>query len=161
MLIPIIDGVNELEVLLTVRSDRLPEHAGQVAFPGGGVDAGDDFPLGTALREAEEEIGLPSGQVTPLGLLDRFDTITGYRIVPVVGLVTGQPGLKPCSREVQRIFSWPLSEVTNAGNYRQHTGRRDGVEFDFLSIGRAPALIWGATAAILDRLRLVLHPIIN
>lgn len=87
VLVPIIDRPAALTVLLTRRSAQLSSHAGQVAFPGGRIDPEDDGPVGAALRETEEEAGIPRHFVTPIGLLDPYETGSGFVIIPVVGVL--------------------------------------------------------------------------
>lgn len=138
-------------VVLTVRSRRMTLHAGQVAFPGGGREDGEPFPLVTALRETSEEIGVERERLSVHGLLDRFDTITGYRIVPVVASIEGQPVLRPCPGEVEEIFTLPLSRVLDPGSYRHHTVIRDNHSHELTTLPHSRWMIWGATAAILHR----------
>ncbi|QKK03149.1 MAG: CoA pyrophosphatase [Pseudomonadota bacterium] len=141
-------------VVLTVRSQRLAHHAGQVALPGGGRQHGEAFPLATALREAHEEIGVDPAVVRPCGLLDCFDTITGYRIVPVVATIEGRQSLRPCPDEVARIFTLPWATVRNPASYRHHRVCRAGHSYDMVSMSHSRWPIWGATAAILEQFAL-------
>lgn len=142
-------------VVLTVRASGMSQHAGQVALPGGGRLGDESFPLGTALRESAEEVGLDSGRVRPLGLLGHFDTISAWRVTPVVGWVEPPFELTPCPREVRDLFTVPLNEVLDPVSYRRHFIRRDGRVWEFWSM-RAQGCwpIWGATAAILRELAL-------
>lgn len=139
-------------VVLTVRSRRMPLHAGQVALPGGRREGSEPFPLVTALRETSEEIGVGCERVAVHGLLDRFDTITGYRIVPVVASIEGQPALRPCPGEVEEIFTLPLSSVLDPENYRHHYVTRNNHSHDLITLPHSRWMIWGATAAILHQL---------
>jgi len=150
VLLPILEG-SEPSVILTLRSRALSLHAGQVALPGGGREAADAFPLGTALRETVEEIGVEADQVRIHGLLDRFDTITGYRIVPVVASLPGDCRLQACPGEVDEIFTLPLSQVCDPASYRHHRVVRAGHAHDLVSMAHPKRLIWGATAAILHQ----------
>lgn len=136
-------------VLLTVRSDRLARHAGQVAFPGGGRESGDRSIVGTALREAHEEIGLEPDQVDPVGFLGRYDTISGYRITAVVGAVLQAGQWRPDGVEVERVFTVPLAQVADDGCYRRDRVRYAGRRFEILTLEHPEARIWGATAALL------------
>jgi 8-oxo-dGTP pyrophosphatase MutT (NUDIX family) len=142
-------------VILTVRPAGMAQHAGQVALPGGGREGDEAFPLATALRESREEIGLEATLVRPLGLLDHFDTISAYRVTPVVGLLAPEVRLSPCPREVHALFSVPLARVLDLASYRRHLIRRQGQQWDFWSMkaeGCWP--VWGATAAMLRELAL-------
>lgn len=143
---------SEPEVLLTVRSRELPHHAGQVSLPGGGRRAQEPFPLGTALRETAEEVGIDPSHIQALGLLDRFDTITGYRVVPVVALVHGEPEPVPCPSEVESVFMLPWSVVSRPESYRRHHVIRGRHRYELVSMPTQPRLVWGATAAILQQL---------
>lgn len=142
----------EPSVVLTVRSRTMTLHAGQVAFPGGGRESGEPFPLGTALREAREEIGIEASALELLGLLDRFDTITGYRVTPVVARIDGDTPLIGCPREVEEIFHLPLTRALDPASYRSHRVIHRDRRFTLVSIRHPRRLIWGATAAMLEQL---------
>jgi len=148
VLVPILDKP-EPEVLLTVRSKHLPQHPGQVSFPGGAVDSNDRSAISTALREAEEEIGLDFSQVSPLGFLDRLDTISDYRVLPVVGLVRPSFVWRPDEREVAEVFTLPLELAISHGEYSHEEVHRDGKTFTISSLQWQGHTIWGVTAAIL------------
>lgn len=150
VLLPILE-LPEPAIVLTVRSRALSLHAGQVALPGGRREADEPFPLTTALRETTEEIGIDAGRVHVHGLLDRFDTITGYRIVPVVASIEGRPGLRACPREVEEIFTLPLATILDPGSYRKHVVTRGGHSHELYTMSHPRWMIWGATAAILHR----------
>lgn len=152
VLVPILDR-GKPEILLTVRSDHLSLHAGQVALPGGAVESRDASPVATALREAAEETGIKCELIQPVGLLDCYDTITGYRMVPVVGLVRGRFHLRPNPAEVRDIFTLSLEWVLDPARYRRHRVVHAGRSFNLLAIEHPRHLIWGATAAVLDQLR--------
>lgn len=139
-------------VLLTVRALHLVKHAGQVAFPGGGREKGDRSVVETALREAREETGLVEHQVRPLGFLGRYDTITGYRMTAVVALI--DPGFvpRPDRREVEQVFSVPLSMVSDPGCYRRDNVRVGERHYEILTLEHPEHRIWGATAALLHDL---------
>lgn len=142
-------------LVLTVRSHALKSHAGQVAFPGGGREGEEAFPLQTALREAQEEVGINPAQVEVLGMTRCFDTISVYRIVPVVGIVSGPLRLVPCPHEVQRVFHLPLREALDPDAYRQHRIRHRQRCYAVWSMRSARWPVWGATAAILHHLALL------
>lgn len=148
VLVPILDKP-EPEILLTVRSERLLQHPGQVSFPGGAVDRADHSAVNTALREAQEEIGLDSSQVTPLGFLDRLDTISDYRVLPVVGLVRSSFVWRPDAREVSEVFTVPLKLAVSYGEYSHEEIIREGKSFTVSSLQWQGHRIWGVTAAIL------------
>lgn len=154
VLVAVIERAGGLSVLLTRRAERLARHAGQVSFPGGRADPGDGTPQRTALREAEEEVGLPAGQVEIAGRLDDYLVGTGYRITPVVGLVREPPDFAPDTREVAEVFEVPLPFVLEPDNYRRDWLTINGVDrrFYVLPYG-AYHNIWGATAAILVNFR--------
>lgn len=142
----------EPSVILTMRSRRLARHAGQVAFPGGSADEDDPSGVLTALREAEEEIALPPGQVQPLGFLDRIDTISDFRVLPVVGLVQGRVTLVPDGREVAEVFTVPLDRVLDLDAYRPTRIHHEGVTRVVYHLDWEAHHVWGVTAAILRNL---------
>ncbi len=148
VLVPILDKP-EPEIILTLRSKSLAQHAGQVSFPGGAVDPGDRSAISTALREAEEEIGLAHSQVSPLGFIDRLDTISDYRVLPVVGLVTPPFIWQPDQREVAEVFTVPLKLAINPDEYTQETLTRGHQTMVISSLYWQGHKIWGVTAAIL------------
>ena len=142
-------------VLLTLRTDRLRHHAGQVSFPGGRMEAGDDGPLGTARREAWEEIGLPAPAIEPLGYLDPMLTITGFRVTPVVARI--DPGFQPHPdpNEVAEVFEVPLADLIAPANMETrdfHVGGRPRRVYEYVGPGAGGRRIWGATALILHNL---------
>ncbi|TDR82283.1 CoA pyrophosphatase [Paludibacterium purpuratum] len=143
-------------VLLTRRSDNLPTHPGQVSFPGGKQEAKDSSPIDTALREAEEEIGLDRGLVRVLGTLPRFVTITRFSVVPVVGFLEAPAELTPHPGEVAEIFEVPLAQVLRTDLYQRHAFEHDGIHGYTLSLSWQQHFIWGATAAMLRLLALTL-----
>jgi len=151
VLVPILDKP-EPEILLTVRSEFLPQHPGQVSFPGGAVDRTDRSAISTALREAEEEIGLDFSQVSPLGFLDRLDTNSDYRVLPVVGLVRSSFVWKPDYREVSEVFTVPLKLAVNRNEYSHVEVAHEGKTIVVSSLHWQGHRIWGITAAILMNL---------
>jgi len=148
VLIPVVDH-KEPTVLLTLRSAHLADHAGQIAFPGGKIEATDASPLDTALREAEEEIGLGHAFVDPIGYLGVYGTSFGFRIVPTVARV--QPGfkLKINRSEVDDAFEVPLSFLMDPANHQLHSREFRGTERTYYAMPYAERYIWGATAGIL------------
>ncbi|MFT3811340.1 MAG: CoA pyrophosphatase [Micropepsaceae bacterium] len=153
VLVPIIDRPGGLTVLLTRRSPNLSSHAGQVAFPGGRIDPGDDGPVGAALRETEEETGIPPDFVTPVGLLDPYETGTGFVIVPVVGVL--REGCTPRANpgEVDEIFEVPLAFLMDTANHQRHSGTWQGQERRYYAMPYETHNIWGATAGMIVNLR--------
>ena len=151
VLVPILDKP-EPEILLTVRSEFLPQHPGQVSFPGGAVDSTDRSAISTALREAEEEIGLDFSQVSPLGFLDRLDTNSDYRVLPVVALVRSSFVWKPDHREVSEVFTVPLKLAVNRNEYSHVEVVHEGKTIVVSSLHWQGHRIWGITAAILMNL---------
>lgn len=149
VLVPVIDLPAGPEILLTVRSRRLQQHPGQVSFPGGAVEKQDRSAVSTALREAQEEIGLDFSQVSPLGFLDRLDTISDFRVLPVVGLVKSDFISQPDPQEVEEVFSIPFGLATDYHAYTHQSVERDGQTFEVSSLLWQGHRIWGVTAAIL------------
>src|SRR4029434_5038129 len=111
----------EPSVLLTMRTSDLPNHAGQIAFPGGKIDPADASPLAAALREADEEIALSRALIDPIGYLDLYLTFTGFRILPVVARVIPDYQLRINAREVADAFEVPLAFVMDAANHRRNS----------------------------------------
>lgn len=151
VLVGIREGVQP-RLVLTVRDGRLPSHAGQVAFPGGRSEPGDDGAVDTALRESEEEIGLDRSLVTPLGFLDRLETISGYCITPVVARIAAEAQLYPAPDEVAEVFEVPLAFLLDPANLRRYTMDFRGREQPMVEFVHAGHRIWGATAAMLCNL---------
>jgi 8-oxo-dGTP pyrophosphatase MutT (NUDIX family) len=148
VLLALRDG-GESRLVLTVRTDDLPSHAGQVALPGGRMDPGDADALATALRESEEEIGLDPSLVTPLGYLDNFETISGYRITPVVARIAEHARLQAAPGEVAEVFEVPLTFFFDPANLRRYTMEFRGRRREMAEFVHGGHRIWGATAAIL------------
>jgi 8-oxo-dGTP pyrophosphatase MutT (NUDIX family) len=148
VLIGIVDHP-EPTVLLTQRSAHLADHAGQISFPGGKIDATDASPLDAALREAWEEIGLDRGLVDPLGYLDLYGTSFGFRILPTVAKVRAGFRLRISRSEVDDAFEVPLTFLMNPANHQTHTREFRGIERSYYAMPYAERYIWGATAGIL------------
>ncbi len=140
-------------VLFTVRQADLAHHAGQVAFPGGGAEASDAGAVVTALREAEEEIGLPAAQVRPLGYLDRIETLSGFRLTPVVGLIAVLPELRLAASEVAASFVLPLKTLLAGGAFTMGDHASGGRRYRLPELQYQNWRIWGASAVILAALR--------
>jgi 8-oxo-dGTP pyrophosphatase MutT (NUDIX family) len=139
-------------LVLTVRTDHLQSHAGQVAFPGGRSEPDDDDSVATALREREEEIGLERAWVTPLGYLDCFETISGFCITPVVASIALEAQLYPAPDEVAEVFEVPLAFLLEPENLRRYTMEFRGHQRPMVEFVHGGHRIWGATAAMLYNL---------
>jgi 8-oxo-dGTP pyrophosphatase MutT (NUDIX family) len=148
VLVPVIDRA-EPTVLLTQRAQHLPDHAGQVSFPGGKIDKSDASPLASALREAEEEIGLDRAAGTPIGYLDLYMTTLGYRIVPVIARVAPAFSLRLNENEVDATFEVPLGFLMNQANVQRHSRNWQGMTRHYYAITFGERYIWGVTAGIL------------
>lgn len=153
VLVPLVDHSAGMTVLLTQRTRHLRDHAGQVSFPGGRVEAHDADPVATALRETWEEVGLAPTQVEVVGELEPYTTITGFLVHPVVGIVT--PGFIPVPDpfEVEAVFEVPLQHVLKPDNYRREQRSHRGELREYFVLDYPDFHIWGATAAILVNLR--------
>lgn len=151
VLIPIVERGPRLTVLLTQRATQLKNHAGQISFPGGRMEPADDGPRGTALREAQEEVGLDPSFVSIAGYLPDHVVISGFRVTPVVGFV--RPGFELLldSVEVANTFEVPLEHVFNPDNHRTRMRRlgAGGTEIEVCDIPFGEHSIWGATAGML------------
>ncbi len=156
VLVPII-ARDELTVLLTQRPDTMAMHAGQIAFPGGKVDAGDADHIAAALREAEEEIGLERRFVETLGYLDMYRTGTGFNVAPVVAIVRPEFVLNLDTREVADAFEVPLSFLMDANNHQKHARPWRGRERHYYAMPYGERFIWGATAGMLRNLHQKLY----
>jgi 8-oxo-dGTP pyrophosphatase MutT (NUDIX family) len=136
-------------VLLTRRTEHLPQHAGQVSFPGGRADSGDISLVQTALRETQEETGIDPSFITVAGFLDAYETGTGYAILPVVGVLEEGFSLSPDANEVAQIFEVPLAFLLDFANRQKTTREFQGRSRTFYSYTYDGHYIWGATAAML------------
>jgi len=161
VLVALVQRGDTLHVLLTRRTEHLRDHAGQVSFPGGRSEAGDAGPEATALREAEEEVGLPRDSIEIIGRMPAYTTITRYVVTPVVALVQPPFELALDSFEVAEAFEVPLPFLMNPAHHRRHVLTFEGGQRQFLSMPWQGAgadgvsreyFIWGATAAMLRNL---------
>jgi 8-oxo-dGTP pyrophosphatase MutT (NUDIX family) len=139
-------------VILTMRTAELPSHAGQIAFPGGKIDQGDQGPLAAALREAQEEVGLDPGLVEPLGYLDLYLTFSGFRILPVVARVSPGYKLTLNASEVADAFEVPLDFLMGPENHQRHSRDWKGIQRHYYAMPYQERYIWGVTAGILRNL---------
>jgi 8-oxo-dGTP pyrophosphatase MutT (NUDIX family) len=152
VLVPFVPRDDRLSVLFTRRNPHLRHHAGQISFPGGGIDPGDADAVAAALRETREETGIDEAQVDPFGYLDCLDTVSGYCVTPVTGFVRSDYAVRLHEDEVDEVFEVPFEYILEPGTLRSeriHWGGRDRDVFTFDWEGRR---IWGATAAILKNL---------
>lgn len=161
VLVPLVRRPDGLHVLLTQRTAHLRDHAGQVSFPGGRVESHDADAAATALREAEEEVGLPRESIDVIGHLPVYTTVTNFVVTPVVALVAPPAQLRLDPFEVADAFEVPLQFLMTPAHHRRHVFQAEGLRRQFLSIPwQGPGLdgavrdyfIWGATAAMLRNL---------
>ncbi len=156
VLVPLVDRAEELTVIFTQRTATLSAHAGQISFPGGRMEPEDGSPEETALRETAEEIGLERGRIEIVGRLDTYVTRTGFRVTPVVGVVTPPFILTPDPIEVAEVFEVPLSFILDPANPERHSREFLGKPRWFYAFPYPQRYIWGATAGMLVNLRDVL-----
>ncbi len=149
VLMPIVARAEELTVLFTRRTAHLKAHSGQVSFPGGRAEPRDGSPEETALRETREEIGLEAACVELLGRLSEYRTRTGFRVTPVVGVVSPPFELRIDAYEVDEVFEVPLSFLLDPAHHERHTREIQGRPVQYFAISWRGHTIWGATAAML------------
>jgi 8-oxo-dGTP pyrophosphatase MutT (NUDIX family) len=152
VLIPLIEQNNQLHVILTQRPMHLRSHPGQISFPGGKTEDEDRNEIATALREAQEEIGLPSHLVEVLGQFPAHQTFTGFDVTPVVGLINGPFELILDPGEVEDCFTVPLTYFIKKDNRHQKRFTRHGKQYVVHIMPFEGRFIWGVTAAIIDLL---------
>ena len=152
VLVPLVRRDSGLTILFTQRTDHLYDHAGQISFPGGRAEAHDASPAATALRETNEEIGLPQSLVEVLGELPEYTTVTGYRVTPVVGLIGALPALKLDAFEVAEAFEVPLAFFLDPANHQRNTLQYQGRTRHYYAMPYEQRYIWGATAGMLMNL---------
>lgn len=149
VLMAVQEGRDGAEVILTKRSSRLLHHPGQIALPGGKPDRQDESPEATALREAQEEIGLMSSNVEVLGRLSVHETVTGFRVVPVLAHIRAPFDPVPETGEVAEVFTVPLTHLSDLSRFRVERRRWLGQWRRYDVVPYGPYYIWGATARIL------------
>lgn len=149
VLVPLVEHADEPSILLTRRADHLEKHSGQVAFPGGKVEDNDATPIAAALRETEEEIGLDPSHIEVAGVLDTYQTGTGFLILPVVGFVKPGFTLTPDKNEVADVFEVPAHIALSSQNWKTDSGEWKGRMWNFYSMDYQGYNIWGATAGML------------
>jgi 8-oxo-dGTP pyrophosphatase MutT (NUDIX family) len=152
VLIPVVARVPDPTILFTRRALHLKDHSGQVSFPGGRVHADDASPEATALREAREEIGLDARRVELLGRMPEYLTRTGFRITPVVAILTPPFELQPDANEVEEIFEVPLAFLLDPANHQRQSREWQGELRWFFAMDFGGHTIWGATAGMLVNL---------
>ena len=157
VLVPIVDREEGLSVLLTQRASHLKNHAGQVSFPGGRIEAADEGPLAAALRETEEEIGLSRQHVTFAGYLEPHLVLTGFWVTPVVGFVQSGFALELDRSEVESTFEVPLLHILDAANHQSRERTLGTTKVLVYDIPYGEHRIWGATAGMLISLYRLLH----
>ena len=155
VLVPIVERNSGTTLLFTRRTDHLDVHAGQISFPGGRQEQGETLPE-AALRETEEEVGLPRRQVRLIGQLDTYVTRTGFEVAPLVGVITPPFSVAPDRFEVAEVFEVPLGFFLDPGNRERHTRRFQGRDRHFYAFPYGGYYIWGATAGMLVNLAEVL-----
>lgn len=149
VLVPIVQRQEELKVLFTRRTVHLKSHSGQISFPGGRAEPHDASPEATALREAQEEIGLEPRHVEILGKLSDYHTRTDFRVTPVVGLVAPHFELRLDAHEVDEVFEVPLSFLLDPAHHERHWREFQGRRVTYYAIPYRDYYIWGATAGML------------
>lgn len=151
VLVPIVER-SDPTVILTLRPDTMRRHAGQISFPGGRIDAADAGPVEAALREAEEEIGLPPAEVEIVGIADSYRTVTGFEVAPVIGIIPPGLALSPHAGEVADMFEAPLSYLLDPAHQIVRSAMWRGRQRCYYEIDYEGRRIWGATAAIIVNL---------
>lgn len=151
VLVAVVDRL-EPTVILTERSKTMRKHPGQISFPGGRIEPEDGGPIAAALREAEEEIGLPRSAVEVIGIADTYRTITGFEVIPVIGVVPPDLPLTPHPGEVASMFEAPLRHLLDPSRQQTRTAEFRGRERCYYEIEWQGHRIWGATAAMIVNL---------
>lgn len=152
VLVAVVDRPGGLSLVLTRRTDNLPDHPGQISFPGGRIEPEDESPEAAALREAEEEIALAPARVRLVGRLDPYLTRTGFAITPVVGIATPPLDLAPNPDEVAAVFEVPLDFFLDPANHGRGSRPNDPRKRQFYVFRHPEHYIWGATAGMLMNL---------
>lgn len=159
VLVPLIPRPQGLTLLLTERQPHLRRHAGQIAFPGGRIDDTDRDAVAAALRETEEETGIPPRFVEPIGFLDTYLTSTNYRVVPVVAILHPGFTVVPQEAEVREVFEVPLSFLMDPAHHHRHSRDWQGHTRYYYAMPWQGRYIWGATAGMIRNLyRLLYEP---
>jgi 8-oxo-dGTP pyrophosphatase MutT (NUDIX family) len=157
VLVPLVPREDGLHMILTERQPHMRQHAGQVAFPGGRIDGGDEGPIAAALRETEEETGIPPSFVEPIGFLDTYLTSTNYRVFPVVGILRPGFTVTPHAGEVADVFEVPLAFLMNPEHHERHSRDWQGRTRYYYAMPWKGRYIWGATAGMIRNLYSMLY----
>ncbi len=152
VLVPFVQRENALSVLFTRRAGHLRQHAGQISFPGGAVEAADHDVVAAALRETGEETGIAAKMVEPFGFLDCLDTVSGFCVTPVAGFMRGDYSVRLQEQEVEEVFEVPLEFILEPASLKREHVLWRGRERDIFAFEWEGRRIWGATAAILKNL---------
>lgn len=152
VLAPLILHDGRPRLLLTERAAHLPKHAGQIAFPGGGVDPTGETEAQAALRELEEEVGIGPAHVELVGRFDGYATVTGYHVTPFVGLLKPGYAVRPDPGEVADVFEAPFDFLMDPANHQRHSREWQGRQRHFYAMPWEGRYIWGATAGMLKSL---------
>jgi len=152
VLIPIVERASGPHMILTVRAAHLPKHSGQVAFPGGKIESGDASPCQAALRETHEEIGIHPQHVELIGAIDSYQTVTAYRVLPVLGFVEDGFSIEMERNEVADVFEVPLDFILDERNHNIETRQFEGYQRYFYAMHYEGYYIWGATAGMIHNL---------
>ncbi|MGZ5037412.1 MAG: CoA pyrophosphatase [Usitatibacter sp.] len=158
VLLLVVNHPGDPTVVFTQRTDHLADHAGQISFPGGRCDEGDRTPERTALREAEEEVGISADRVEILGRLPEYRTSTGYSVTPVVGWAEPPLVFRPDPHEVADVFEVPLAFLLDSGNHRYESAFHKGRMRKYWALPYGERFIWGATAGMLVTFHRILIP---
>jgi 8-oxo-dGTP pyrophosphatase MutT (NUDIX family) len=154
VLVPLVNRPGGLNVLLTERAANLPDHPGQISFPGGRVEPDDGSDAAAALRETQEEIGLAPERIHVLGELAPYETVSGFRVAPVVGWVEPPFALAPDPVEVAAVFEVPLAFLLDEANHQRHQRLIGEMRREYWAMPYGERYIWGATAAMI---RILVH----
>lgn len=157
VLIALVERAQGLQLILTQRAAHLKAHAGQISFPGGRMEDNDANAAAAALREAQEEIGLAPEKVEVLGGLRNYDTVTGFRVYPIVGWIAEPTSYVIDPSEVDEVFEVPLDFIIDNANHRQEYRMRGNEKRYFFAIPFEQRYIWGATAGMLVGFARLLH----
>lgn len=158
VLVPLVNHGDGVRVLLTQRTDHLNDHAGQISFPGGKIDPEDNGdPVTAALRETEEEIGIPRSDIEIVARLDDYETRTGFLVTPIVGFIEPPYEAEPDEFEVAEVFEVPLNFLVDPANREKHSRVYEGKPRYFYVMPYKDRYIWGATAGMLVNLADVLN----
>ncbi|MEP7067983.1 MAG: CoA pyrophosphatase [Usitatibacter sp.] len=158
VLLLVVNHPGDPTVVFTQRTAHLSDHGGQISFPGGRTDEGDGNPERTALREAEEEVGIPPERIEILGRLPEYRTVTGYCVTPIVGWAEPPLNFRPDPHEVADVFEVPLAFLLDAGNHRHESAFFRGRQRKYWAMPYGERFIWGATAGMLVTFHRILIP---